>query len=351
MTRPRTHVFIIDGTLSRLTEGHESNAGLLYRLLEDVGPSADQTFGYDAGVQGEGWKKWLHVAMGVGVNRSIMQGYGMLCSRYQPGDRIMLFGFSRGAYAVRSLAGFIDQIGLLQRRHATERRILRAFRYYEAEHPTAQARTFSERYCRTDVPMEFIGVWDTVKALGLPYPLISRLAPMATEFHNHTLGHAIKNAYHALALDETRQAFTPLPWKHQPGWDGNLEQVWFAGNHADIGGHVWRKPKARGVSNIPLRWMLEKAQSHGLRLPDNWHDAFPIDPGAPSVGSWEGSAKYFWFRKRREAGACGSESEHASVKVRSTHKPRYRPKARWITSQTSSQTSPPAELSPPPPAR
>ncbi len=323
----RTHVFIIDGTLSRLTEGHETNAGLLYKLLDEMGPRLDQTVGYDPGVQGEGWSKWVNVAAGEGVNLSIEHGYATLASRYHPGDRIMLFGFSRGAYAVRSLAGFIGRIGLLKAHHATERRVLRAFRYYEADMLTDHAVTFSERFCHRHVEIQMIGVWDTVRALGIPYPVISRLAPMATEFHDHGLGKYVKNAFQALALDETRTAYEPILWRAGRNWSGRLEQVWFAGAHADIGGQTGDRPEARLLANIPLCWMLSRAQSLGLKLPGDWRSRFPVDPAAPMVGRWRGAAKYFLHRARRSAGRDRSESLHPSVELRRRAVPAYQPKA------------------------
>ena len=197
----RTHVVVIDGTLSQLDEGRETNAGLLYKLLQQVGQTRAQTFYYDRGIQGSGISGWINAASGRGINRSIRTAYGTLCSRYRPGDRIMLFGFSRGAYAVRSLAGLIGRIGLLHPNHATERRIFSAFRHYQAVRLTPAARAFRDAHCQTEIPIDVLGVWDTVKSLGLPYPILNRLAPMATEFHDHALSNAIRNAYHAHAID------------------------------------------------------------------------------------------------------------------------------------------------------
>jgi len=208
----RRHVFIIDGTLSRIEEGDETNAGILFKLLTENGPQASQTVGYDPGVQAEGFAKWIKVAAGTGINESILQGYATLCSRYRSGDSIMLFGYSRGAYAVRSLAGLIGRIGMLRAEEATQRRIYRAFRYYESVTPSKAAKDFCEAYCHARVEIELLGVWDTVKSLGLPYPILNRLAPMATEFHDHSLLNNTRNAYQALALDENRTSYRCGCW-------------------------------------------------------------------------------------------------------------------------------------------
>lgn len=323
----RTHVFIIDGTLSSLTDGDETNAGLLYKLLTENGPSARQTVGYNPGVQADGIMKWIHIAAGSGINLSILQGYAMLASRYEPGDDIMIFGYSRGAYAARSLAGFIGRIGLLRKRHATERRIQRAFRYYEASTISDAARAFSAKFCHTDAPIKVLGVWDTVKALGLPYPIINRLAPMATEFHNHLLSPTTQNAFHAMAIDENRRSYEPLPWQVDDNGNNHVEQAWFPGAHADVGGHVVKAYKARFLSNIPLVWMLDRAEGCGLILPDGWRDEFPQDPAAPMVGPYRGSARLFIDRGPREVGKCSSEYVHSSVWQRQEARPRYRPRA------------------------
>ena len=352
MTRPkaayprRTHVFIIDGTLSRLDDGDETNAGLLFKLLKQLGPNRTQTVGYHPGVQAEGFQKWINIAAGIGINRAIRTAYGAICSRYRPGDKIMLFGFSRGGYAVRSLAGLIDRVGLLRQEVATERRILRAFRYYEAERLSESARRFSDRYCHPEANIDVLGVWDTVKSLGLPYPILNRLAPMATEFHDHTLSNTIRHAYQALAIDETRVSYEPLPWKVEDTYTGHVEQVWFPGAHADVGGHVYMRPAARGLSNIPLNWMLEKAQRHGLLLPEDWESEFPENPGAPMHGSYRGTGRFFLARRPRKVGQCGSESMHPSVEARADIRKRYRPRAIILTErpQTSKERGAPGRI-------
>ncbi|MEM9431156.1 MAG: DUF2235 domain-containing protein [Pseudomonadota bacterium] len=323
---PMTHVFVLDGTLTRLEDGHESNAGLVYKLLAEGGPRAGLRVGYDPGIQGN----WIDMAAGTTINRSILAGYAWLASRYLPGDQIHLFGYSRGAYAARSLSGMIGRLGLLRRRHATERRVLRAFRYYEAGAGGRHATLFRDKFCRADVPISFIGVWDTVAALGLPYPLISRLAPMATEFHDDRLGHHVTHAAHALAIDETRTAFRPILWRREEGWDGRLSQMWFPGRHSDVGGQNGGRDDIRPLSNLALVWMLERASAAGLTLPSGWRSRFPTDAAAPMRGARAGYAKYFLFRAPRRIGLCASEEVHPSVAARSAARPGYRPRGRLV---------------------
>jgi len=348
---PRRHVFIIDGTLSRIGEGEETNAGILYKLLSEEGPSADQTIGYHRGVQATGFTKWIKVAAGIGVNESILEAYSTLASRYQPGDKIMLFGYSRGAYAVRSLAGFISRIGMLRQEEATQRRVLKAFRYYEAHSPSQSAKKFCEDYCHKNVEIEMLAVWDTVKALGLPYPILNRLAPMATEFHDHSLSNLTKNAFQALALDENRSSYTPLPWLIKDDYKGHVEQKWFAGGHADVGGQIHSRPQARTLSNIPLVWILDKAEALGLELPEKWREQFPQNPIAPMHGPYRGKGRFFLFRAPRVVGRCSSEYVHSSVYERLKRKKKYKPLAIFNHSRTiwekqwlePSQDSQPAE--------
>ena len=336
---------MIDGTLSRLEPGYETNIGLLYRLLQELGPNWYQTVGYDSGIQGKGFRKWLNVAAGIGINKSICAGYSTLCSKYRSGDKIMLFGYSRGAYAVRSLAGFIDRIGLLTLEHATERHIQRAFRYYQSRSISLAARKFSNAYCHGDIKIEFIGVWDTVAALGLPYPILTRLAPMATEFHDSSLGETVKNAYQALAADEDRVGYDPLVWKCKPGWAGNVEQAWFPGAHADIGGHIGDRPEMRPLSNIPFRWMLQKAEGCGMVLPEGWVDQFPVAADAPWHGSHSGSARFFINRTARRIGTGDGEFFHASIAKRQSALPDYVPYAKSTKSaKVTIRTEPPEEV-------
>ncbi len=323
----RTHVVIVDGTLSRLEDGQETNAGILYKLLREVKPRTDLTVYYHPGIQGTGLSKWVKVAAGIGINLTISASYRQLSTYYNPGDRIMLFGFSRGAYSVRSLAGMITRIGLLQREHVTDRRVERAFRHYETDEVTPAARAFTRAYCHDNIKIELIGVWDTVKALGIQYPLLWRIAPMATDFHDHHLSASIANAYQALALDETRKAYEPILWDETDDFPGHAEQLWFPGAHADVGGHVASDMSARHLSNIPLVWMLERAERSGLPLPSGWQARYPADPAAPMIGNLGGMGKTFIRRARRKACMTPFDALHPSVLDRMKALPKYQPKA------------------------
>lgn len=307
------HVVILDGTLSTLQEGCETNVGQIYKLLRELGPSANQTVYYEAGIQWEDWGSLWDVITGKGINRKIRRAYGALASRYRPGDKIVLIGYSRGAYGVRSLAGVIDRVGLVRSEHATERNILTAYRHYQAGGSSEAAVAFRASRCHEHSPIEAVAVFDTVKALGIRLPVFWRLTESLHSFHDHSLGDTTRNGFHALAKDERRTAYAPVMWECHPDFRGHMEQVWFRGNHGDIGGQIVGAFQARPLSNIPLVWMLERLQACGLLLPEDALTRFHQDAYAPSSGPWHGWAKFFFLRKMRVVGACRSERVHHSV--------------------------------------
>ena len=307
------HVVILDGTLSSLDAGFETNAGLTYRLLSEVTPKRRVSIYYEAGIQWQGWRQVNDVIQGRGINRQIRRAYGFLASRYRPGDRIFLFGYSRGAYAVRSLAGIIDQVGLLTADMATVRNITQAYRHYQLTPGSDAARAFAAANCHPGVEVEMIGAWDTVKALGLRLPLLWLLTTPKHDFHNHHLGPMVRHGFHALALHETRAAFAPVLWDSPAGEEGRVEQVWFRGAHGDIGGQLGNHQVARPLANIPLVWMLDRAEGLGLPLPPNWRLRFPCSAEVPMLGTWTSWGKFFLFRARRRPGSDRSEVVHHSV--------------------------------------
>jgi uncharacterized protein (DUF2235 family) len=312
------HVILIDGTMSSLEPGSETNIGQIYRLLQAAPHVRPLSIYYEAGVQWEMWREIADVAMGRGIDDQILRAYGWLATRYRAGDRIYLLGYSRGAFAVRSLAGIIDRVGLLRSAEATERNIRLAYRYYQAPETRPGQRVFHDKFCHADVMVEMIGVFDTVKALGLRLPFLWMLTDPKHKFHNQALSRVVRHGYQALARDETRAVFEPILWRTDGGtpgadWKGRVEQVWFRGAHGDVGGHLGGFDAARPLANIPLIWMLDRVQSHGLSLPDGWKARLPVDENAPSVGTTRGWGKLFLFRERRVVGADPSESLHGTA--------------------------------------
>ncbi|WP_211641155.1 DUF2235 domain-containing protein [Loktanella sp. SALINAS62] len=308
---PATHVVILDGTLSSLAQGYETNAGLTYKLLREVGRDANLTVYYEAGIQWRGWRDTAAVLAGHGIDEQITRAYGVLASRYKPGDRIFLIGYSRGAFAVRSLAGLIGGVGLLRREYATTRGVRQAFRHYQRHSSLQAVAKFRRRFCYDDTPIAAIGVWDTVRALGLP--LIWRFSENRHDFHDHRLGAHVSHGLHAVALDERRRAYDPVMWNSQ-GAVTTVEQVWFRGTHADVGGHTLGVTQVRPLANIPLVWMLDRLSALGMALPDGWRDRFPCDPDAPSLGQWYGFARFFLWRVPRKPLQDPSERLHDSVR-------------------------------------
>lgn len=309
---PVVHVIILDGTMSSLAPGEETNAGLVYKLLSELtGPEISVY--YEAGVQWTSWKNTHEVMMGRGINRQIRRAYGYLASRYRPGDKIYLYGYSRGAYAVRSLAGVLDRVGLLKTECATERNVQLAYRHYQAGGQGEAAKAFARVNCHDSIVIEMIGAFDTVKSLGMRLPLLWRWSETKHAFHNHALSTCVKAGLHALALQESRAVYKPVMWQSSPEWSGQLEQVWFAGSHGDVGGQLGGFEEARGLSNIPLVWMLLQSELRGLPLPEGWRRRFPADSDAPSVGMWRGWGKIFLARERRAMGGDPSERIHESA--------------------------------------
>ena len=299
------HVVLLDGTLGSLAPSHLTSIGILYRTLRRGIPRASLYYG--KGLQYREWRDIKDIWLGWGVEAQIMRAYGWLSMRYRPGDRIFLIGYSRGAFAVRSLAGLIDRVGLLRAEAATERNVVQAWRHYATEVSPA---AFRHAHCHAQTPIEMVGVFDTVAALGVRLPLLWMLSAPRVNFHDHRLGPSVRHGFQALALNERRAVLRPLLWNSAGTGAGRIEQVWFRGCHADIGGQLAEHAASRPLANIPLVWMMTQAESLGLALPAGWRAEFPCDPAAPSVGSWSGWGKLFVLRGARKVGEDASEHLH-----------------------------------------
>jgi len=258
-----THYMSGVGTKPRIEDGGLSDADYRFELerylLQEM-----------PGFCTEDSRRLIGGLTGWGTEGRIKTTYHLLCTHYsrQRGDRVFLFGFSRGAFATRSLAGFIDKVGLLLRDKLGH--VERAYEIYEQCLDPAQTELadFLEKLTGIRVvhpeseyflPMHFLGVWDTVASLGLPSRLEWLSAPF-TEYHQVEVPPGVMTARHALALHELRGSFEPLLWK--PGGNVDLKQVWFSGAHADVGGGY--KSGEDGLSDIALRWMASEAMKVGL---------------------------------------------------------------------------------------
>lgn len=211
-----------------------------------------------------GVDKFTGGAFGSGMEKNIRELYRFLVYNYDPEDEVFLFGFSRGAFTARTLAGFINRVGLLEK--DDEYYTPELYALYESA-----VSTDSEKWVhafrnikgiRKNPPIKFIGVWDTVGALGLPGLIGHFFNQNKYEYHDLGLNPSIQNAYHAVAIDEKRKPFKPSLWSKPDGWTGVLEQVWFAGVHSNVGGSY----SPDGLANIALHWMVGNAAALGLEF-------------------------------------------------------------------------------------
>lgn len=281
-------VVCCDGTWNRPDEHVDGIAAPtnVAKIALAVSRSGDdginQCLYYQRGVGTRRLEHHLGGAFGFGLSRNVRDAYRFLVDNYEIGDEIFLFGFSRGAYTARSTAGLIRNCGILRGDHAG--RIREAYALYRSrnhrlEPSTIESRLFRRMYAHEDVtPIRFVGVWDTVGALGIPIdairlPVVERF----WGFHDTALSRSVVSAYQALAIDEQRGPFRPTLWTQHPEATGQvLEQVWFAGVHKDVGGG-YANP---ALSEIALLWMAERARGCGLSL-DRAH--LRTDAAAPST--------------------------------------------------------------------
>jgi type VI secretion system (T6SS) phospholipase Tle1-like effector len=267
---PKKLIVCADGTWND-EDRTRTNVAKLHRALKTWHvEGVDQWVCYVSGVGTTFGEAISGGAFGYGLSRNVLQGYYFLVDNYQLGDQLYFFGFSRGAYTVRSLAGFIRNSGLLKKEHRD--RIDEAWKLYRSRSKNTGprgnvAQQFRAMYSYEPVII-FIGVWDTVGSLGIPsgslrlLGLLFNLFGYDWRFHDPQLSTKVKHAYHALSIHERRSTFVPTLWEKQQDAppDQVLEQMWFPGVHCDVGGGY----NAAGLSDEALDWMMEKAEKCGL---------------------------------------------------------------------------------------
>jgi hypothetical protein len=201
--------------------------------------------------------RWAGGAAGIGLSENVRSAYAFLVDTYRDGDEIFFFGFSRGAYTVRSVAGLIGHVGLLRKRDMVNfEEVWDYYRQPEAARAREEGEflaNFPDRVKPQDIRTRCIGVWDTVGSLGIPHQHLCR---SAYQFHDTNLGPGIEFAFQALAIDEQRTPFAPAIWhrSRHPRVDQTVEQVWFPGVHSNIGGGY----PEHGLSDAAFFWMASR---------------------------------------------------------------------------------------------
>jgi uncharacterized protein (DUF2235 family) len=293
-------------------------------VLPQDAAGVPQVVFYDPGVGNGNWLERLTGgAFGKGLSQNVQDNYHFLLHNFVPGDEIYCFGFSRGAYTARSTAGLIRKCGLLRKEHAW--RVPEAYDLYRnsAEGPDSDASIRFRTEFSVETRIWFIGVFDTVGALGIPISFLRRFTKHRYEFHDVELSRSVRYAYHAVAIDERRSQFAPTLWNTKPEEDQVVEQVWFPGVHSNIGGGY----QDSGLSDIALLWMIEKAKAAGLAF-DDAHLARLAAPNPRGELRDSRTGFFKWLRQVwRPIGEQerGQESVHESAFVRRAADLEYHP--------------------------
>jgi len=219
-------------------------------------------------------------AFGGGLDGNIRRAYKFLSYHYRPGDQVFIFGFSRGAYTARSLAGFIGAAGLLRQDRCTAELERTAWEYYRTPPnerlPGVWVELGYHVHDRKEFRIDCVGVFDTVGALGVPLGVFWRLNRRRYQFHNVELSSIASLNLHALAVDEHRHPFQAAVWrKHRYKTLASVtEQVWFPGAHADVGGsyvdETRRSDAVKALDDLALDWMLKRVK--------HFYSDFPFEP-------------------------------------------------------------------------
>jgi len=323
-------VICADGTWNRPEKNlKEDFASNVLKLARSISPLADdgvsQQVFYDWGI-GSYFDAKVAGATGEGIQKNIMDNYRYIVQNYCAGDEIYLFGFSRGAYTVRALCGLINNCGILKRPDA--KLIELAFEHYKkSSRPWApdgeKSVVFRQKYCHESKEVKFVGVWDTVGAMGIPISFLGMFEDK-DEFYDTKLGRNVSIARHALAIDEFRSDFEPTIWEKRENMD--LKQVWFCGAHSDIGGSY--KPADDGslASDYPLTWMLDEALLAGLQTEPHIRENIRLNPLSPIHNS-----RRSFYRIKKKFYRCIDEKNmdvvlHESVYLRLEQDTSYQPK-------------------------
>lgn len=253
----KTLIVCCDGTWNQPDRG--GGPTNVTKIARAICPENDQgevqIVYYDEGVGTGNWfDRLVGGAMGIGLARNVQQAYRFLCLNYLPGDRIVLIGFSRGAFTVRSLAGLVGLVGLLRKGDLDK--MPNIWAYYRTTPQKRDPAKIDGAWIARRPDIDLMVVWDTVGSMGVPLGMLRWIGQRHYKFHDVNLSPKIKRAYQALAIDEHRRNFAPAIWDTKRGLaDGQVvEQRWFAGAHSNVGGGYDNAV----LSDITLRWIQSK---------------------------------------------------------------------------------------------
>lgn len=342
---PKNLILCSDGTGNKGGTGSDTNVYRIYHAIKAASkddPREQRTF-YDDGVgtATNSVARAIGGATGVGFRANVRNLYEFAGRHYEDGDDIYAFGFSRGAATIRAFAGMVNHCGLVLRSASKDEedfqsQIDAASRFYASRGSKFTVGALldffsrSKKYEGRKVRIEFLGVWDTVSALG--FPQVPALDALANFFHRHDFHDleptpVVKNVLHAVAVDDERRTFWPLIW-NENGFtsEQHIEQVWFPGMHSNVGGGY---PRA-GLANITLDWMITRLDMHrasfedgsrGLRLEESFRlDVREgINASGKMMDSRGGFALMYRYQPRPITGLCeGKLRDDAPIQIHSS---------------------------------
>lgn len=342
---PCNIVLLSDGTGNSAAAVHKTNVWRLYQALDigDAGVPQQIAF-YDDGVgtSGLGPIKYLGLALGVGLARNVKDLYTALCRNYREGDAIYLFGFSRGAFTVRVLAGLIMRCGLVTAPSDAELTQRVKLAYAEYKRDVARRATATRPWliagqrlgghavgkrakCIRLGPdgadvfqyfprIRFVGVWDTVDAYGMPVDELKTAIDQVVwpmTLADRALSDGVDRACQALSLDDERPTFRPVLWDERSAPAERITQVWFPGVHANVGGGY----PDDGLAHVALHWMMEEAKQAGLRFREQDTDAIRdcANADGKQYDSRAGLAGYYRYGPRSVDALCKDDAHGVAV--------------------------------------
>lgn len=328
-------VVLSDGTGNGAAKRHKTNVWRIYEALDLH--AENQIAMYDDGVGSKDTlpNKILGGAFGYGLKRNVIEMYKFLCREYrqndQSKDKIYLFGFSRGAFTVRVLAGLITSVGLCrewdgpQELDQESRRCYREYRQKYLNELKGRYDTLEIDTTKRVVPqIEFVGVWDTVDAYGFPIDEIAAIwhnYVYPFRFSNRNLSEKILRACHAISVDDERKTFHPVLWNEKNGDDTRIKQFWFAGVHADVGGGYPRK----SLSLVSLDWMIAEVEKttdrDGLVFIDQVRSLYhqQSDWNGPQHDSRARLGVFYRYKPREIAKLSNDSINDVSIEVPKIH--------------------------------